>query len=66
MSAASADINSGGKPTTINISLGNLVEKFEIHTTGAVGETTNDIKDKVVSALLQLLNSANAVNFARA
>lgn len=63
MAETASNINSGAKPTNINISLRNLVEKFEIHTSGSVGETTSEIEDKILSTLLRLLNSANAVAY---
>lgn len=63
MAETASGINSGARPTNINISIRNLVEKFEIHTSGSVGETTGEIEDKIMSTLLRLLNSANAVAF---
>jgi hypothetical protein len=63
MTDTASSINSGARPTNINISLRNLVEKFEIHTSGSAGETTTEIKDKILTALLEVLNSANAVAF---
>jgi hypothetical protein len=55
-------INSGAKATNITISLRNLVENINVHSQEPVA-SISDIKEKVITAFLEVLNSANAMAF---
>lgn len=52
----------GSRPTTINITLGNLVEQITI-TPQTMKDGADDMADKVQEALLRVLNSANGVAY---
>lgn len=49
----------GRRATNVNISMGNLIESFTIHTQ-TTGESMEELKSKVVEVLTQSINSANA------
>ncbi len=49
----------GRRATNVNINMGNLIESFTIHTQ-TTGESMEELKSKVVEALMQSINSANA------
>ncbi|MCG8701957.1 MAG: hypothetical protein MI922_28135, partial [Bacteroidales bacterium] len=52
----------GARPTTINITLGNLVEELNISKEG-FSESVDDMEEMVREALLRVLNSANRVAY---
>jgi TP901 family phage tail tape measure protein len=56
-----SSITSGGaRATNIHINMGNLIESFVVHTQ-SIKEGADEIKDRVIEALHQVLNSANAM-----
>lgn len=52
----------GSRPTTINITLDNLVREINI-STATLKEGVNDIEEQVREAMLRVLNSANGVAY---
>ena len=57
------EITAGGsRPTTINITLGNLVETLTVNASG-IKEGANEVERLVQEALLRVLNSANGVAY---
>jgi phage-related protein len=51
---------SGTKSTTINITIGKLIEEFKVQTT-TVGEGASKIKEKVAESLLSAINDSQVV-----
>jgi TP901 family phage tail tape measure protein len=51
----------GSKPTTINITIGKLNEKIEIHTNN-LDEASVDVESKLTEMMLRVVNNANQAN----
>lgn len=50
----------GGRPTNVNITIGKLIETFNITTTN-MQDTTNQLKDKISQVLLSSVNNVNNI-----
>ena len=49
-----------GRPTNVNISIGKLIETFNVSTTN-MQDTTNQLKDKIAETLLTAVNNVNNI-----